>query len=234
MLWVIIYLDRYFKYSIIFWTNFKGINKLKKDILKQPIRKKFCAAVISNCALSFNKFRLNFIDKLSEYKTVDMGGNCRNNIKRTVKNKIEYLSNYKFSISMENSDGDGYLSEKIVDSFLAGTIPIYFGDYLLDEYFNPKSYILIRGEKDIEKKIEYIQKIDQDDNLYKEIIKEKPIFDDNFANKIDDIEIKSFLRHIFRQNKNKAYRRDDYYNNFVDNFSFLFCNLKFLFLLILL
>ena len=230
----IIYLDRYFKYSIIFWTNFKGINKLKKDILKQPIRKKFCAAVISNCALSFNKFRLNFIDKLSEYKTVDMGGNCRNNIKRTVKNKIEYLSNYKFSISMENSDGDGYLSEKIVDSFLAGTIPIYFGDYLLDEYFNPKSYILIRGEKDIEKKIEYIQKIDQDDNLYKEIIKEKPIFDDNFANKIDDIEIKSFLRHIFRQNKNKAYRRDDYYNNFVDNFSFLFCNLKFLFLLILL
>ena len=207
---------------------------MKKDILKQPIRKKFCAAVISNCALSFNKFRLNFIDKLSEYKTVDMGGNCRNNIKRTVKNKIEYLSNYKFSIAMENSDGDGYLSEKIVDSFLAGTIPIYFGDYLLDEYFNPKSYILIRGEKDIEKKIEYIQKIDQDDNLYKEIIKEKPIFDDNFANKIDDIEIKSFLRQIFRQNKNKAYRRDDYYNNFVDNFSFLFCNLKFLFLLILL
>ena len=82
---------------------------------------------------------------------------------------------------MENSDGDGYISEKIVDSILAGTIPIYFGDYLLDEYINPKSYILIKGEKDIEKKIKYIQKLDQDDNLYKEMLKEKAIIDDNFG-----------------------------------------------------
>ena len=201
--------------------------------MKKPIRKKFCAAVISNCGLAYTKFRLNFINKLSKYKKVDMGGNCMNNINRKVKNKIEFLSNYKFSIAMENSDGDGYISEKITHSFLAGTIPIYFGDYLLDEYFNPKSYILIKGEKDIEKKIEYIKQLDQDDNLYYEILKEKAIIDDNLY-KIDDIEIKSYLRHIFRQNKNKAYRRDDYYNNFVDNFSFLFCNLKFLFLLILL
>ena len=233
---VIIYLDRYFKYSIIFWRNYKDIDKKKKEMLKQPIRKKFCAAVISNCGIEFTKFRLNFIEKLNEYKKVDMGGKCQNNIGENVKNKIKFLSKYKFSIAMENSDGDGYLSEKIVDSFLAGTIPIYYGDYLLDEYINPKSYILIKGEKDIEKKIEYIKKIDNDDNLYKEIIKEKPIFDDNFANKIDDIEIKSFLRHIFRQNKNKAFRRDDnyYYDTDTNNFPFLFCNLKFLILIILL
>ena len=202
-------------------------------ILKKPIRKKFCAAVISNCGISFAKFRLNFIDKLSEYKKVDMGGKCQNNINRKVKNKIEFLSNYKFSIAMENSDGDGYISEKIADSFLAGTIPIYFGDYLLDEYINPKSYILIKGEKDIEKKIKYIQKLDQDDNLYKEMLKEKAIIDDNFGYKIDDIEIKSFLRHIFRQNKNKAFRRDDNYYD-IDNYTYLFCNLKFEILLILL
>ena len=94
----IIYLDRYFKYSIFLWTNYKAINKMRKDILKKPIRKKFCAAVISNCGISFAKFRLNFIDKLSEYKKVDMGGKCQNNINRKVKNKIEFLSNYKFSI----------------------------------------------------------------------------------------------------------------------------------------
>ena len=229
----IIYLDRYFKYSIFLWTNYKAINKMRKDILKKPIRKKFCAAVISNCGISFAKFRLNFINKLSEYKKVDMGGKCQNNINRKVKNKIEFLSNYKFSIAMENSDGDGYISEKIADSFLAGTIPIYFGDYLLDEYINPKSYILIKGEKDIEKKIKYIQKLDQDDNLYKEMLKEKAIIDDNFGYKIDDIEIKSFLRHIFRQNKNKAFRRDDNYYD-IDNYTYLFCNLKFEFLLILL
>ena len=45
---------------------------------------------------------------------------------------------------MENSEGDGYISEKIVDAFLAGTIPIYYGDYMIDEFINPKTYILNR------------------------------------------------------------------------------------------
>ena len=187
----IIYLDRYFKYSVFLWTNFIDIDKKREEILKNPIRKKFCAAVISNCD---TEFRLDFISKLNEYKKVDMGGKCQNNINESVTNKSEFLSNYKFSIAMENSDGDGYLSEKIFDSFLAGTIPIYYGDYLLDEFINPKSYILIKGEKDIENKIEYIKKIDKDDNLYKAIIKEKPIIDNNFGNRIDEIEIK--LRHF--------------------------------------
>jgi hypothetical protein len=38
-----------------------------------------------------------------------------------------------------------YISEKIIESFIAGTIPIYYGDYLVDEYIiikiNPKVYI---------------------------------------------------------------------------------------------
>ena len=86
---------------------------------------------------------------------------------------------------MENSRGDGYISEKIVDSFRAGTIPIYYGDYLVDEFINPKTYILIRWDKDIDAKIEYIKKIDNDDKLYMEIMKEKPILDDKFVEKID-------------------------------------------------
>ena len=168
----IIYLDRYFKYSIFLWTNFTNFDEKRKEIIKNSKIKKFCAAVISNCK---SEFRLNFIDKLNKYKKVDIGGKCQTNINEDITNKIEFLSNYKFSIAMENSDGDGYLTEKIVDSFRAGTIPIYYGDYFLEEFINPKSYILIKGEKDIEKKIEYIKKIDNDDNLYKAILKENPI-----------------------------------------------------------
>ena len=226
-------MDRYFKYPSLFETNFEYIDQKRLELTKKPIRKNFCAAVISNCEDGY-KFRINFIDKLNEYKRVDMGGKCQNNINRSVKNKIEFLSNYKFSIAMENSDGDGYLSEKIVDSFLAGTIPIYYGDYILDEFINPKSYILIKGENDIEKKIEYIKKIDKDDNLYKTIIKEKPIIDDNFANKIDELEIKSFLKHIFKQDKNKAYRRDDNYYGYKENYIFLYLNLNFFLILLFL
>ena len=150
-----IYFDRYFKMNLFFWENFNEIDKKRLEVLNSPIRKKFCAAVISNCGEVY-RFRLRFIDKLgNKYKKVDMGGGCNNNINRRVWNKIQFLNEYKFSIAMENSRGDGYISEKIVDSFRAGTIPIYYGDYLVDEFINPKTYILIRGDKDIDAKIEY-------------------------------------------------------------------------------
>ena len=214
------YLDRYFKSNIFFWESFNEIDSKRLEVINSPIRKKFCAAAYSNCIA---KFRLDFIEQLSNYKKVDMGGKCKNNIGEKIKDKLKFLSEYKFSIAMENSEGNGYVSEKIIDSFKAGTIPIYYGDYLIDEYINPKTYILIRGEKDIEKKIEYIKKIDNDDKLYMKIMKEKPIIDDKFIEKIDQNEIKEFLSNIFSQDKNKAYRRDD---NFFDFNPDLICKLK--------
>ena len=96
-----------------------------------------------------------------------------NNVGGKVKNKIKFLSFYKFSIAMENSEGQGYISEKILDSLIAGTIPIYYGGYMIDEFINPKSLILIKNENDMRKKIEYIKKLDNNDKLYKSIIKEK-------------------------------------------------------------
>ena len=225
----IIYLDRYFKYSIFFWTNFTDFFEKRKEALENTKSKKFCAAVISNCKA---EFRLNFIEKLNKYKKIDIAGKCQNNINEDVTNKVEFLSNYKFSLAMENSDGDGYLSEKIIHSFVAGTIPIYYGDYFLEEFINPKSYILIKGEKDIEKKIEYIKKIDNDDNLYKAILKENPIININLTNRIDEIEIKSFLKHIFKQEKNKAYRRDDNYFSLKEDKTFISFNLVLLILLL--
>ena len=207
------YLDRYFKYSIFLWQNFNEIIKIRNKVINNPNRTKFCAAVISNCK---SIFRLNFISELNKYKKVDLEGKCKNRyMNRTIKNKIKFFTNYKFSIAMENSKGDGYISEKIVDSFKAGTIPIYYGDYMLDEFINPKTYILIKGKNDINKKIEYIKKIDNDNQLYLSIMKENPIIDHKFLDKIDRIEIKSFLKNIFIQDKEKAIRRDDnfyYYN----------------------
>ena len=136
-----------------------------------------------------------------------MGGRYRNNIGGRVKDKIKFLSSYKFSLAMENSNGDGYLSEKILQSYISGTIPIYYGDYLIDEYINPKTYILIKGEKDIEEKINYIKSIDNDDEKYRRIISENALVDNNFTQKID-YELKSFLYNIFQQEKKKARRID--------------------------
>ena len=169
------YLDRHLNYEYYFLNRFNNFNisyanMIRKKLLNLPMKQKFCAAVISN----FKKtdfFRLYFIKELSKYKNIDMGGKYNNNV-GIINNKIDFLSKYKFSIAMENTEADGYSSEKILESFLSGTIPIYYGNYMIDEYINPKSFILIRGEKDMMEKIKYIKKIDNDDELYRNILKE--------------------------------------------------------------
>ena len=197
-------MDRYFKYNIFLWQTFENIDNIRQKVLNSPKRKKFCGAVISNINITDN-FRLDFIKELNKYKKIDMGGKYNNNIGQPVVNKKEFLSSYKFSIAMENTNGDGYISEKIIDSFISGTIPIYYGDYMVDEYINPKSYILIKGARDMKKKINYIKLIDNNDTLYKNILKEKVIIDKNFVNRIDN-ELKLFLTNIFIQDKNEAFR----------------------------
>ena len=213
------YLDRYFKKTTLIWKFEKQYLKIKnknfiierEKVLSNKIRKKFCAAVISN-SRSTDGFRKLFINELNKYKIIDMGGKYMNNIGNRVKNKIKFLSSYKFSIAMENSEGQGYVSEKILDSFIAGTIPIYYGGYMIDEYLNPKSFILIRDQKDLKEKIEYIKKIDNDDILYHNLLKENLFIDDNLPiiTKKEKIE---FFDHIFEQEKNLAKRIDNYHFN---------------------
>ena len=139
-----------------------------------------------------------------------MGGKYKNNVGK-VKNKIKFLSSYKFSIAMENTEGNGYLSEKIFQSFISGTIPIYYGDYMLDEYINTKSLILIRGKNDMLRKIEYIKKIDNINELYKKMLREDIFIVNNYYKEKYEKERIDFIYHIFDQDKNTAKRIDNYH-----------------------
>ena len=208
------YLDRYLKLPIYFVNRlfFKKneIEVIRKKVLKNPLRKKFCAALISN-NITTDNFRLDFINELNKYKEIDMGGLYRNNV-GYIKNKLEFLSLYKFSIAMENTEGDGYLSEKILDAFLSGTIPIYYGDYMLDEYINPETFILIKGKKDIKAKIEYIKQIDNNSELYRHILKKKLFLRNEYLGNQFKKEFIEFFEHIFSQNKINAKRIDNYYS----------------------
>jgi len=212
------FLDRYFAFPYIAYLlslknrTEKDFKAVRDKVLSSPKRQKFCAAVISNPI----GFRFKFMKKLNKYKKIDNGGQVHNNVGGPVKNKKEFLMQYKFSIAMENSEADGYASEKIIDALWAGTIPIYYGDYMIDEYINPKTYILIRDNYEINEKIEYIKKIDNDDKLYRSILKEKVFVDDFFVENITN-ERKKFFLHIFQQKKEFAKRVDKYHFDYRDN-----------------
>lgn len=82
---------------------------------------------------------------------------------------------------------------------------------MIDEYFNPKSFIYIKSQKDFYNKIELIKKIDNDSKLYKSILNQN-IFADNryncIINREWNEEEKNFFLNIFEQEKSKAFRRN--------------------------
>lgn len=57
-------------------------------------------------------------------------------------NKIETLSNYKFSLAYENMSGaNGYITEKIFDALVAKTVPVYWGAENIEKYVDQKAFI---------------------------------------------------------------------------------------------
>lgn len=69
--------------------------------------------------------------------------------KGSVKDKIACVSQYKFCICYENSvDQLGYVTEKIFDCFVAGTIPLYLGAPNITQYVPKNCFIDRRDFKD--------------------------------------------------------------------------------------
>ena len=156
----IYYLDRYFRKPTLFGylgdLKNEDFRKARNQALNGPKRNKFCGAIL-NHERNEDHFREKFIYELNKYKNVDLGGEINNSIGFNVTNNTEFFSSYKFSIAFEKNSGDGYATGHIINSLLAGTIPIYYGDYLIDEYINPNTYILVRNEIDLLATIEYIK-----------------------------------------------------------------------------
>jgi hypothetical protein len=61
---------------------------------------------------------------------------------------IDFVSQFKFVISMENSRDDTYITEKICTGFLANNIPIYWGSTRVTDYFNPDRFINMNDNPD--------------------------------------------------------------------------------------
>ncbi len=158
----------------------------KEMLIKTPERieqilnenRKFCNMLVSNPKA---KLRIEFFKKLSRYKQVDSGGKVLNNIGYRVKNRFEFIKNYKFTLAFENSSFPGYTTEKIIQPVKAGSIPIYWGNPLVHLEFNPKSFINVMQFKTFDHAVEYIKLVDSDPALYRKML-EEPFFYGNQPN----------------------------------------------------
>lgn len=151
----------------------KGANYAPIDILKQ--KKKFCNFLVSNPR---GPERNKFFKMLNRRKSVHSGGRHFNNIGEIVSDKLSFIKDYKFTLAFENSSSPGYTTEKLIEPMLVNSIPIYWGNPAVAHDFNPRSFINISDFPSFEAAIDYILKVDSDDQLYLSYLAE-PWFKDN-------------------------------------------------------
>jgi hypothetical protein len=187
-------------YAVVTMMNVENISydrltyEFKNDHINDNIFKKtkFCCTVMSNPYPNSN-LRHIFFEELSKYKKVDSAGKHLNNIDYVLngwmKEKQDFIKDYKFVMSFENEQYPGYATEKIIEPMCVGSIPIYYGNPLIHEDFNIESFINVKNYDDINNAINKIIEIDNNDDLFLNIQKKTNLID----NKIQDFQNTTIL-----------------------------------------
>ena len=194
--------DRYIRVPL--YELFQYRSKYNSIINNEvPIKEKtaFCGFVVSND--QGMKEREQMFNLLCSYKKVDSGGRYLNNIGGRIEDKLAFDQSHKFSLTFENCSQIGYTTEKIVEAFAAGSIPIYYGNPEIGKEFNSRAFVNIHDFNSLEDAVNRIIEIDTNDNEY-ERVKSEPII---VGARKDLNEFKVFLYSIFDQPLDEARRR---------------------------
>ena len=154
----------------------KLVNKVRHDHFER-----FCSFTVSNPS---NTNRIYAFDKLSSYKRVHSYGKVRMNdfgLKkasegkywREAKDQFFQEHPHKFSIVYENTSYPYYCTEKLMDAFLAGSIPLYSGDPKVVVDWNLKSFLNI--QKMGNTWVEVVKNLDIDQDIFNQYYNE-PVF----------------------------------------------------------
>ena len=149
------------------------------------------------------KERIDFFHELSKYKKVDSGGKYLNNINRSIDNKMDFIKDYKFVISFENSSSPGYTTEKLIEPMYANAIPLYWGNPAVHKDFNVNSFINIQSPADYGDAINQIIELDTNDDKYMQMV-EQPWFNNNqMPTEMRQESLTEFLAFVIKDSKTK-------------------------------
>ncbi|MCH4823782.1 glycosyltransferase family 10 [Gramella lutea] len=212
--------DRYLRFPnfVLVRDQFNQLLDSKK-IISQSVKSKqyFCNFIYANGQA--NPARDQFFEMLSDYKTVSSPGSHLNNIKIDIGgryskdwmySKLDFQSRCKFSIAFENSSANGYTTEKIMHAFISKTIPIYWGNPLIEKDFNPKAMINCHNFKNFDEVVKKVKEIDQNEELYNSILSEPVFIKNRIPEEFSEERLIVFFRSIFDQNLEDARKRPLY------------------------
>jgi hypothetical protein len=153
-----------FAYILLYEYNYINKYRAFSCCSKKTYLLAHCSTRKTKERTSFMNTLLNKVDDVTQVMCLgkDNEYKCSNKL-ITIASGLKYVrlideySKFKFVLAIENCEKKGYLTEKIINAFSAGSIPIYWGDHVYaKKLFNPKSFICIRDFDSYDSCIEYI------------------------------------------------------------------------------
>lgn len=193
-------------------------DEVEKYSREKALNRKFCSFIYSNSKVGKGSIlRKEFCRKLSEYKYVHCPGsvlhNCEapelseRNAYNYTSSKRKYISDFKFNIAFENTITKGYITEKLTDCFISGTLPIYRGGELPNELKN--AVIYANDYTSLDSLVKRVKEVDINDDLYISILNSNPILKDvsaAFYRNLDDFVYSIFKRGRTPREKYELYK----------------------------
>lgn len=148
-------------------------NLLNPRALTNYSEKLFACAIYGNP----HPVRLKAIQSLSKIDKVDLYGRITGTL---VTSKFEIGKKYKFAVCFENNFYPGYVTEKLLQAYTAGSVPIYWGHLGDDIVINRQSFINMYDFSTTSEFVDYVETIDE--------VKYKEIYERPFLTGIPDLE----------------------------------------------
>lgn len=108
--------------------------------------------------------RLLALELLVQHGKVDVYGSMTG---KPVEGKFETGKSYKFVMCFENSLSPGYITEKLLDAYVCGAVPLYWGDLGNEPHINRKAFINAKDFSSLEEFARYVGNLS--DEEYKRI-----------------------------------------------------------------
>lgn len=174
----------------------KPSDLLSRNFVRQCEQPKFCNYVFSNPVPEREQlFRL-----ISTRKRVDAPGCSMNNaapLGPSFADKYSFMQEYRFSIAAENTRAVGYSTEKIMEAFLAGGIPVYAGDPTVSVEFNPAAFLEVDACGGYGKLADAVIRLDADVEERRRMAGESVYTDDRLPDCADEGRIMAFFEMVF-------------------------------------
>ncbi len=198
------------------WYCFPGQEKVREEALLKhthpdeyyKAKKGFCNYVVSNYGA--NPVREQMFEELSKYKWVASGGRSHNNLPdgKPVADKLAFQKDYRFSLCFENARTSGYCTEKILDAFASGGVPVYWGDPAVARTYNPEAFIDCSSCKSVQEMVEKVRAVEEDPDRWWYMVHQPAFVDEQLVrSQISGDLMWDFVRKIVAQGPEASRRR---------------------------